>query len=179
MSSSAFPSFLLDELFLRELADGGLGQGVPKFEGGRELVLADLDNYVRVYDPKEQWSKAEWRRMVYVLKIRSQQDATFGAFDCPDGAQIAPRRPTSTTPLQALNLLNSSFVLQQSEIFADRVRSEAGSERARQVDRAFHLAFGRIPQASERDAAVKLIGEHGLPALCRALFNANEFIYVR
>ena len=28
--------------------------------------------------------------MVYMTKIRSQQDATFGAFDCPDGGQIAP-----------------------------------------------------------------------------------------
>ena len=35
---------------------------------------------------------AEWRRMVYTSKIRSQQDATFGAFDCPDGGQIAPKR---------------------------------------------------------------------------------------
>jgi hypothetical protein len=26
---------------------------------------------------------------------------------------------------------------------------------------------------------VKLIGEHGLPAFCRAMLNANEFVYVR
>jgi len=23
-----------------------------------------------------------------------------------------------------------------------------------------------------------LVGEHGVPALCRALYNANEFLYV-
>jgi hypothetical protein len=142
-------------------------------------VFKPNDNYVRVYEPKETWGRAEWRRMVYALKVRSHQDATFGAFDCPDGAQITPRRPTSTTPLQALNLLNGSFVLQQAELFGERLRSEAGPEPARQVERGFQLALGRPPAGPERDAAVKLIVGHGLPAFCRAMFNANEFVYVR
>jgi hypothetical protein len=46
------------------------------------------------------------------------------------------------------------------------------------VNRAFQLAFGRDPSDAERSAATKLIAEHGLPALCRALLNANEFVYV-
>jgi hypothetical protein len=28
------------------------------------------------------------------------------------------------------------------------------------------------------EAGARLIREHGLPAFCRALFNANEFVYV-
>ena len=151
-----------------------LATGGPGFE-----VFKPNDNYVRVYEPKEEWGKAEFRRMVYALKIRSQQDGTFGAFDCPDGAQIAPRRATSTTPLQALNLLNGSFVLQQAEFFAERLKAEAGLDAGQQADRGFRIAFGRAPSSEERDAAVKLIAQHGLPALCRALFNANEFVYVR
>jgi hypothetical protein len=151
-----------------------LKMGGPSFD-----VFKPNDNYVRVYEPKDKWDKAEWRRMVYALRVRSQQDATFGAFDCPDGAQITPKRPSSTTPLQALNLLNSSFMLQQSEFFAERVKTEAGPEAARQVDRAFDLAFGRQPSQEERDTGAKLIGEHGLPAFCRAMLNANEFVYVR
>jgi hypothetical protein len=137
------------------------------------------DNYVRVYEPREQWTTAEFRRMVYATKIRSQQDPTFGAFDCPDGAQITPKRPTSTTPLQALNLLNGSFMLQQAEFFAERLKSDAGLDPGNDVDRAFKRAFGRPPSSVERAAAVKLIGEHGLPAFCRAMLNANEFVYVR
>jgi hypothetical protein len=151
-----------------------LTMGGPGFD-----VFKPNDNYVRVYEPKEVWAKPEWRRMVYSLKVRSQHDATFGAFDCPDGAQIAPKRATSTTPLQALNLMNGSFVLQQSEFLAERVRSDAGLDPASQAERSFRLAFGRAPTANERGAAAKLIGEHGLAALCRALFNANEFVYVR
>ena len=117
--------------------------------------------------------------MVYQLRIRSQQDHVFGAFDCPDGAQITPKRPSSTTPLQALNLLNGSFMLQQAELFAERLRSDVGLQPDAQAERGFGLAFGRAPTDAERSAAVSLMGQHGLPAFCRALFNANEFVYVR
>jgi hypothetical protein len=151
-----------------------LTMGGPGFS-----VFKPNDNYVRVYEPKEQWTPAEFRRMVYATKIRSQQDPTFGAFDCPDGAQITPKRPTSTTPLQALNLLNGSFMLQQAEFFAGRLKSDAGPDAAREVERAFKLAFARAPTTDEREAAVKLVGEYGLPAFCRAMLNANEFVYVR
>ena len=46
------------------------------------------------------------------------------------------------------------------------------------VDRTFALAFQRAPTASERQAAVSLVNEQGLFALCRALLNANEFAYL-
>ena len=149
------------------------GAGGPGFN-----VFKPNDNYVRVYDPKDQFGPPEWRRMVYQFKPRSQQDGTFGAFDCPDAGQTMPRRTTSTTPLQALNLLNGPFVVQQAGFFAERVKAEAGNERARQAERAFLHAFGRLPTETERDAAVTLVREHGLAALCRAIFNANEFVYV-
>ena len=55
--------------------------------------------------------------MVYQFKPRSQPDPTFRAFDCPDAALVAPRRNVSTTALQALNLLNSRFVIQQAACF--------------------------------------------------------------
>jgi hypothetical protein len=116
--------------------------------------------------------------MVYQFKPRLQPDGTFGAFDCPDAGQSAPRRNTSTTPLQALNLMNSPFVVQQAQFLAERVAREAGADAAAQVNLAFVLAFGREPDDAERGAAMKLSRDHGLTALCRALFNANEFVYV-
>ncbi len=135
-------------------------------------------NYVKVYAPKKEFGPAEFRRMIYQFKPRMQLDDTFGAFDCPDGGQIAPRRNVSTTPLQALNLLNSRFVLQQAGYFAERVRGEAGPEPAAQVERVFALAFQRPPAEKELTAAVKLVTDHGLAALCRAVLNANEFVFV-
>ena len=115
--------------------------------------------------------------MIYQSRPRMQPDDTFGAFDCPDGGQIAPRRTASTTPLQALNLLNSPFMMQQAELFAKRLVNEAGVDPAAQLRLGFRLAFGREPTKQERDDSIRLLQEHGLAAVCRALFNANEFLF--
>ena len=116
--------------------------------------------------------------MVYQFKPRLQQDRTFGAFDCPDATSAMPKRNISTTPLQALNLLNDPFILDQAERFAKRVKLEAGGEVGHQVKRAFRLALGRAPTKVESKASEKLVREHGLPLLCRVLFNTNEFVFV-
>jgi mono/diheme cytochrome c family protein len=135
-------------------------------------------NYVKVYTPKREFGADTFRRMVYQAKPRMQLDDTFGAFDCPDAGQIAPKRMASTTPLQAFNLLNSPFLLQQADYLAARLRADAGDDPERQIQRAFRLAFGRDPQADETAAAVVLIRQHGLSVFCRALFSANEFVTV-
>jgi hypothetical protein len=146
--------------------------------GGPGYHLWKYSGYVIVFKPKAKLGPPEFRRMVYQFKPRTQQDETFGVFDCPDATLTMPRRNVSTTALQALNLLNGTFVQDQSERFASRVRQEAGENPARQVQRAFLLAFGREPNAVEAQAAQKLVKAHGLALLCRALYNANEFIYV-
>ncbi len=135
-------------------------------------------NYVAVYKPRVELGPDAFRRMVYQFKPRSQPDPTFSAFDCPDAALVAPRRNVSTTAVQALNLLNSRFVIQQATYFAQRLEAEAGPDPGRQVERGFRLAFGRGPSVAERNAAVALIGAHGSAAFCRALYNANEFVYL-
>ncbi|MCZ6795609.1 MAG: DUF1553 domain-containing protein, partial [Planctomycetota bacterium] len=147
--------------------------GGPGFD-----VFEPNSNYVHVYVPRKKFGPAEWRRMIYQFKPRMEQDETFGIFDCPDAAQVAPRRTRSTTPLQALNLLNSPFMLEQSRIFAQRLKEECGGSPPRQVRRAFRLALGRPPDPEESAAALDLVREHGLVILARALFNANEFLYV-
>ena len=136
------------------------------------------DNYVRVYTPKETWGPADWRRMVYMSKVRREQDGVFGAFDAPDAGQVCPRRSRSTTPLQALNLLNSSFLVQQSDLLAKRVERESRPEISDHVRRAFLITLGRGPRADEVAAGEKLVQQHGLSSLCRALFNTNEFLFI-
>jgi hypothetical protein len=150
-----------------------LHMGGPGFD-----LFEPSDNYVHVYTPKKRFGPSEWRRMVYQRKPRMQLDDTFGAFDCPDAGQIAPRRNNSTTALQALNLWNSDFAIQQVRLLAGRVRKEAGAESAAQVRRCFRLAFQRDPSRDEMSAGERLVREHGLDALCRALLNANEFLYL-
>lgn len=150
-----------------------LAMGGPGFD-----VFKPDSNYVRVWSPKDQFGPTEWRRMVYQFKPRLQQEPTFGVFDCPDGGQIAPRRSSSTTPLQALNLMNSPFMMQQANFFADRLHQEAGDDPGADTARAFRLAFGRNPSDSERAESVKFIHDQGLVLFCRTLLNANEFLHV-
>jgi hypothetical protein len=147
--------------------------------GGRGFDLFEPnENYVRVFTPKTAFGPGEWRRMIYITKHRMQLDDTFGSFDCPDAGQIAPKRTSSTTPLQALNLLNSPFILQQADILADRLRREAGAKSEAQATRAYRLLFDRMPDKGELEASKALIAADGLPAFCRALLNANEFVYI-
>jgi mono/diheme cytochrome c family protein len=147
--------------------------------GGPGFDLFEANsNYVKVYNSRADFGPAEFRRMVYQSKPRTELDNTFGAFDCPDAGQVSPKRTSSTTPLQALNLLNSPFAVQQAQFFAERIQREVGQGKEAQVKRAFWLIFLREPAKEELASSVKLVQSHGLPALCRALFNVNEFLTV-
>lgn len=147
--------------------------------GGPGFYLHEVDREnVYHYFPKERFGPPETRRMIYAFKVRMEQDGIFGSFDCPDGSLVMARRGVSTTPLQALNLFNSRFVIDQAETFANRLTREAGEDPVNQVGRAWVLAFNREPRPAETAAAVRFVGAEGLPALCRAVLNANEFLFI-
>jgi hypothetical protein len=62
---------------------------------------------------------------------------------------------------------------------AARMEQDVGTSDGRaEVERAFWLVFSRPPHAAEASAALELIERHGTRAFCRALLNANEFMYV-
>jgi hypothetical protein len=46
------------------------------------------------------------------------------------------------------------------------------------VGRAIELAFGRKATEAEVAAGRTLVAAHGLPILCRSLYNASEFITI-
>src|SRR5262249_4019460 len=131
-----------------------------------------------VYNPKQMFGPADWRRAIYISKPRMQFDGTFGAFDCPDSAQPVAKRNVSTTALQALNLLNAPFMIQQADIFAKRLEQDTPGDKAAQVQRAFQLAFGRRATDDEQKAAIELANAAGLTSVCRAILNTSELIYV-
>jgi len=149
------------------LETGGPGFNLFKTRGG-----------LSGFPPVESFEKEGLRRMIYAHKIRMERDAVFGAFDCPDAGQSAPRRLQSTTPVQALNLFNSLYTIEESAAFAERVTTEAGAKLDQQVRRVWDLAYGREPDAVELDDAVSVVSEHGLPTLCRAIYNSNEFLFL-
>ena len=145
------------------------GPGFSAFE-------VELEN-VRHYFPKKDYGPADWRRMVYMTKVRQEKDSIFGVFDCPDGSQVTPKRSRSTTPLQALNLLNSRFVMQQADFLAERIEREGGSMEQR-ISLAYELCFGRTANNSECTEAIAFVAEHGWPSFARAMLNTNEFIFI-
>jgi mono/diheme cytochrome c family protein len=171
-----FPPRRLEAEAVRDAMLVTSGQLDFKMGGPGFDLFEPNDNYVKVYQTKADYGPAEFRRMVYQSKPRTMLDDFFGAFDCPDAGQPAPKRTSSTTPLQALNLLNSHFAMQQAEAFATRAIKESGSDLAKQICRTFELIFQRPPSSEEQTDAIALAKSHGLPALCRALFNSNEFI---
>ena len=148
------------------------------------MVFQPNSNYSRNWIAKDDFGPAEFRRMVYALDLRMEHDAVFGAFDCPDGGQVTPKRSRSTTPIQALNLYNSNFIQQQASLFAERVKKDVGngvdgSSAKRQAALVFELALLRQPTNEELIDAVQLIESHGLNSLCRAIYNTNEFLFLQ
>lgn len=132
---------------------------------------------VAIYEPLEAYGPETWRRSVYQQSARAIRDPLLGAFDCPESSQRAPRRESTTTALQSLALLNGAFITQQSDFFANRIRTKAGTSPTAQVRSAFQLAFGRSPTPTEQSGALALLQSSNLSDLCRALLNANEFLY--
>jgi hypothetical protein len=118
------------------------------------------------------------RRSIYLQMKRSMALPMLQVFDAPDTATSCPRRETSTVAPQALQLMNSDFSGAQAEQFAARVRKQAGEPPEAQVETAWRLAFGRLPDAEERRTALDYLSRNSLPRLCLLVFNMSEFIYV-
>jgi hypothetical protein len=147
--------------------------------GGPGFLLFEIDREnVHHYFPLEKFQPQHFRRMIYMTKIRQEQDDVFGQFDCPDGSQTIPNRNQSTTALQALNLLNSPFMLEQAEFLAGRLQQLAPESLDAQVRQAYRLLFSREPDAEELQEGIEFIQRIGLSAFCRAMLNANEFLYL-
>ncbi|RPI77182.1 MAG: DUF1553 domain-containing protein, partial [Planctomycetaceae bacterium] len=136
-----------------------------------------------------------FRRGLYIQVRRTRPLAFLNSFDAPVMEVNCDRRPISTVAPQALMLLNSDFVLQQSGQFAARVLREAGADAARQIGRAWQLAYCRTPTADELQGATAFLTQRtaqlqaqtpppgnvpleSLTSLCQALLGSNEFLYV-
>jgi hypothetical protein len=174
-----FPSRRLEAETLRDSVLAVSGK-LDRMLGGPGFRLYEytVDN-VATYSFRQSFGPETYRRAVYHQSARSVKDDLMGPFDCPDSSLPEPKRVSTTTALQALSLLNSAFINDQAGFFAERLQREAGeSDVTAQLTLAFRLALGRLPKGHEITAAVELIGQHGLKVFCRALLNANEFLYV-
>jgi hypothetical protein len=139
----------------------------------------------------------EFRRSVYVQVRRSLPLSMMETFD---GAALNPNceiRSVSTVAPQALLLMNSDFLVAQSEEFAKRVNLAAGPDRRGQITLAWRLALGQEPAPAQVAAAMDYLNrqattlprpvagvaptapvQDGLANFCHALLCCNGFFYV-
>src|SRR6185503_2037407 len=106
--------------------------GGPGFQDFRTFTFNS-----QFYEPIDPIGYAFQRRTVYRTWVRSGRNEFLDVFDCPDPSTTSPRRAVTTTPLQALAMLNNSFALRMSERLAERLEKEAGVEIDRQVRRLY------------------------------------------
>ncbi|HZY88095.1 MAG TPA: DUF1553 domain-containing protein, partial [Gemmataceae bacterium] len=153
-----------------------LRMGGPGFQDTRQVRAPGTSAIL--YLPADGDGEGPRRRSLYRVWSRGGRDRLLDVFDCPDPSATAPSRAVTTTPLQALALLNNALVLRTARDFAERLEREAGGDVGRQVRRAYLLAYGRPPNAAEAELATRAVRAHGLAVLARAIFNSNEFLSV-
>ena len=120
------------------------------------------------------------RRSVYLYNKRSVRLPLLTSFDQPDDITSCPVRPVSTHPLQALSLMNSDFMQEQSQAFAERLTKTCKQDRVCAVKTAWELTLARTPSPAEEKLAKTFFSAGGsLAEMCLALLNRNEFIYVQ
>jgi len=156
--------------------------GVLKPEvGGPGFVDVDFReiNGTTYYLPKPFETEDCFRRTIYRFNPRCERSPLLDVLDCPDPSATAPRRANTTTPLQALSLLNNEFVFQMSDALVKKLEALPNSQSDHDNALAtalFQQVLLRNPTAEETDQASQLVSRFGAAALARALWNSNEFL---
>ena len=189
---SAFPRRRLDAESIRDtllVLGGNLEHGPAgphPFPEQPEWRFTQHNPFKAVYETN--------RRSVYLMTQRIARHPYLAIFDGPDPAASTASRNVSTTPLQALYLLNDPFVHEQAKGFAERIL-QSTQEESKRWEFAFYSAIGRPPNSVETAEALQLLAsarthfrESGTPVerleleswqtLARAIFRMNEFVYI-
>ena len=134
------------------------------------------------------------RRSVYIKNNLMEAPKFLGAFNFPGGKVTQGRRDVTNVPAQALSLLNDPFVLQQADVWSQRVLANSSDSVATRIDLMFRSSIGRSPTAEEQsrfERSIQQLAEiYQVPAdgimtnaavwkdIAHALFNMNELIYI-
>ena len=111
------------------------------------------------------------RRTVYTKWLRNSRDSLLEVFDPPDAYTSMAGRNVTTTPSQALILINGHYALQRARAVADRVVRSKPSDETAAVEAAYRFVHGRAPSASERSAAARFVNEQAARIAAAGLGN--------
>ncbi len=135
------------------------------------------------------------RRSIYLPVVRSALFEVFTAFDFADPSTLNGQRDQTTVAPQALFMMNSAFVLDQSRVLASQLLGRTDLDPPARVRHLYDLAYSRAPSEAEVSRAAGYLDrlraamtQSGIAAaeieprawtsLCRAVLSANEFVYV-
>jgi hypothetical protein len=99
-------------------------------------------------------------RGVYVPVMRGSGYDFFAAFDGADPSIVVGRREVSTVPTQALHLLNSPLVMNESQRAAERLLARDDLDDTQRVDWAYWLALSRPPTDEQRQWAMAFLEDY-------------------
>ncbi|HBL42426.1 MAG TPA: hypothetical protein DDZ90_03420, partial [Planctomycetaceae bacterium] len=174
------------------------GEPVPvkEDEVGQIVVgLANVDSAGR-QGKNLKMDDRKFRRSIYVTVSRSKPLAVLDMFDAPKMEPNCEKRSSSTVAPQSLLMMNSAFMVENAELFAERLLKEKAGNKAEQVKLAWMLAFGKeasteevqqsvefidsqLPQFKDRKDNAGKTPEHlALATFCQALLSSNGFLYV-
>jgi hypothetical protein len=127
-------------------------------------------------------------RSVYVHVKRSLAVPILAAFDAPDPDAPCPVRFSTTQPTQALGMLNSQFLNDQAQVFAEQTLNDAGTEPTAQATFVLRRVLQREPRLAEVERGVAFMNrvqtedgskpEEALRQFCLLALNLNEFVYL-
>ncbi len=149
-------------------------KGGPSFRPFKEFV--DNAHFYKLVDSDTPDFN---RRSIYRMSVQSAKNPLLESLDCPDPSTKTPHRSITTTPLQALELMNSSFVMRQSSLLAERLRHDSNSKPAQELKLLYNLAYGREVSKKELIEGTKFLKNNTLETFCWAVLNSSEFLYVR
>jgi hypothetical protein len=169
-----------------------LGTGLEHRIGGSLLKVKNRA-YVTVSGTNLTDEFDSLRRSVYLPVVRSAVYEVLQTFDFPDPAVAAGARQTSTVAPQALMMMNSELVEQQTLAMARRLLTVPSVDD--RIVSAFETALNRKPDASEIESGRQYVLQaqqigtkeqtesddaalRAWQSYCRVLLSSNEFAYV-
>ena len=111
--------------------------------------MDELSNKPWRYHYAQAEDEGLYRRSLYTIWKRTAPPPSMLIFDAADRDVCTVRRRTTSTPLQALVLLNDPQYLEACRMLAERMIGEGGDTPAEQLTFGFRALTGRSPAPEE------------------------------
>jgi hypothetical protein len=154
----------LDAEMVRDaaLSVGGL---LSEHVGGPSVKPAQPPGYWSFLNfPVREWQKdtgePQYRRGLYTYWCRTFLHPALVAFDAPSREECTVERPRSSTPLQALVLLNDPNFVESARAFAEQVLRSDGRNDVQRLAWAYRRALSRLPKPDEAAILIELLDRH-------------------